>query len=611
LEAGSNKFGNYEFIRQLGAGGMGEIFLARQIGIPGIERLVVVKKVLPHLVREPGFVDRFLDEMRVASMLTHGNIVQVYEAGEVDGQYFMAMEYVDGMDLRRLFANLKDKGRLIPEDLALYILTEAAKGLSYAHERCDADGRSLNIVHRDVSPANLLISFDGQVKLTDFGVALATARLSLSIPGTLHGKVSYMSPEQVTGEKCDARSDLFGIGVIFYEALTGTRPFDADNDAAVIESVRKCDPVPIADAGPRISSALGAIVMRALAREPDERYRTMNEFVQVLTDYSVKNGMMVSSHAVSDFMEGIRPSAGTNNGVASSHGVARSLDEVAGELLEYKKADLYGTCQPGKAPDMVEPSGLHGRPRNEDEPGWSGMQAVVAVLIVAGLTGGLWIMGRLGSFVGNDSTFGRSVAIDASVVSKGPGQVSGSDAIGPLDVGVDTTNPVSRDAMTGPDEDRGGTSSVDTGQRHVVRLNSVPVGASIFRGKRLVGHTPLGLVTPGTGRMRLEVKLEGYETRVVPIGRDSPSLVTVTLTEEATGRLKFRFFPASSRVLLDGRPMKARGNVVDSEVPVGTYILEVRSADGTGRRSVQVTVESGKTVELGTIELGDGREDAP
>ncbi|HOI12175.1 MAG TPA: serine/threonine-protein kinase, partial [Myxococcota bacterium] len=307
LDQAGQRFGRYDVVRPLGAGGMGEILLARQAGLPGVERRVVIKKILPHLARETDFIERFVDETRVAASLTHGNIVQVYEVGQVDGEYFMAMEYVDGMDLKEMMAVLRQEDRRIPEPLALYVLVEVAKALAYAHERRGPDGASMGIVHRDVSPANLLLSRDGQVKLADFGVAKAAARLSLSLPGTLHGKVYYMSPEQVSGGDVDARSDIFSLGVVAYEMLSGQRPFEGPSDVAVIDRVRRCDPVPLSQVAPWIAPSLDALVMRALQARPEDRYPTMEAFGQALTSYLLEAHTIVSARTLADFLGGLSP----------------------------------------------------------------------------------------------------------------------------------------------------------------------------------------------------------------------------------------------------------------------------------------------------------------
>ncbi|NOZ02273.1 MAG: protein kinase, partial [Deltaproteobacteria bacterium] len=575
----------------------------------GVERLVVIKKVLPHLASEPGFVERFLDEMRVAAMLTHGNIVQVYEAGEQDGQYFMAMEYVDGMDLRRILALLKESVRTMPEDLALYLLTEAAKGLAYAHERCDSEGRRLNIVHRDVSPANLLVSMDGQVKLADFGVALATARLSLSVPGTLHGKVAYMSPEQVMGKECDARADVFGLGVVAYEMLTGKRPFDAETDVAVLEQVRQCEPVPICEAGPFVSASLGNIISRAMAREPVERYPSMDEFLRAMTEYMMLNQIAVSASSVAGFLRGLRPDP--DDAPESGTREPRSLDDVAGELLDRKRAELDSAA----AHHDVKPVA----PKSP-EPEWSLLQVVGAVLIIIVMGGGLWMLGRIsglsrgqndaassvtpvglsGGAYSTDAAHDRSASKAGLPVGKA--KLDGKAAQGKTDQGKMVQGKIDQGKAAGK-KDPQAPAAVKARR---IALTSVPEGAGVFSGNRRIGVTPLTVTLSGEGGRRLSIRKTGFEPLTVMLGSSTPSRLLINLKRQPHGRVKFRFFPASARVFMDGRSLEVKGNVVDVEVPAGVHEIEVRSRSGDMKKTEQVTVLSDKTAQLGTIELGFG-----
>ena len=293
---------------------------------------------MPHLANEIDFIERFLAETRVSASLSHGNIVQVYEVGKDGNDYFMVMEYVDGMDLRELLALIRRNQKLLPESLALYILIETAKALTYAHGKRDADGNPMNIVHRDVSPANLLLSKDGQVKLADFGVAKVASAKSFSLPGTLHGKVFYMSPEQVTGSPMDHRSDIFSLGVVAYEMLAGVRPFDGDSDVAVIEKVRNCEPTPLKQNANWVSGALEAIIMRAMHKDPKLRYQSMDAFAQELTSYLLESHTLVNAKSLAVFLA--EQTAGLETLVEPS-GKA-SFDEVAALLIASKQDQQNG-----------------------------------------------------------------------------------------------------------------------------------------------------------------------------------------------------------------------------------------------------------------------------
>ena len=250
-------FGRYKLGRLLAVGGMGEVYLATSQGVAGFEKRVVIKKILPHLAQDETFVKRFIDEAQLVVQLNHANIVQVLDMGRENNEYFIAMEFVDGLDLRGLRRTCEAHGLEMPLPLKLHILAEISAGLQYAHGSTDEEGRSLGIVHRDVSPSNVMLSRDGAVKLVDFGVAKATSKSSQSLTGSLRGKVQYMSPEQANGEEVTSKSDVFALGVMAYEWMTGFRPFDADTDIKTLDLIRKTHVKPIAECGVRTSGSRG------------------------------------------------------------------------------------------------------------------------------------------------------------------------------------------------------------------------------------------------------------------------------------------------------------------------------------------------------------------
>ena len=220
-------FGRYLLVQRLSRGGMGEIFLAKH-GLAGFEKLAVIKKVLPHLAADEQFISRFVDEAQVAIKLQHVNVAQVFEVGRVGDEYFLALEYVDGRDLRRTLALLGHRKQRLPVDLALFIARELANGLAYAHRRTTTDGASLNLVHCDISPPNVLVSFEGETKVIDFGIAKSAMRGTATDPKMGFGKFGYMAPEQlIRGGVVDYRTDLYAAGVVLFELLTGTRLYEA------------------------------------------------------------------------------------------------------------------------------------------------------------------------------------------------------------------------------------------------------------------------------------------------------------------------------------------------------------------------------------------------
>ncbi len=275
LEA--TRLGSYEILRKIARGGMAELFLARTRGPEGFEKLVVLKKILPNHAENPKFVRLFLDEAKLAATLDHPNIAHVYDMGTVDGNYFFTMEYVHGQDVRTTLRRTSRLGEKFPLEHAIQIGRNIAAALHYAHERRRPDGTLLDIVHRDVSPSNILISYDGAVKLVDFGVAKAATSTVKTRTGTLKGKISYMSPEQAKGAPIDRRSDIYSLGIVLWELVTTSRLYKTDNDLATIQMIINSKPQLPSQLRADCPAELERIVMKVLSVELAARYQTAEE----------------------------------------------------------------------------------------------------------------------------------------------------------------------------------------------------------------------------------------------------------------------------------------------------------------------------------------------
>jgi eukaryotic-like serine/threonine-protein kinase len=280
-------FGSYQLIEKLGDGGMAMVYRGIVHGPEGFERPVVIKRILPDLSRDQKFVDMFLSEAKLCARLHHPNIVQVQALGEVDGEYFLAMEYIDGLDLATALKRAYDLQKPMPAGVACYIASELASALAYAHALTDASGRPLEIVHRDVNPANLMVTRHGAIKLLDFGIARAAAharvRSEKTRTGTLKGKISYMSPEQAEGLPVDRRTDLFAVGIVLYECLTLERLFRGEDEFETLRLVREAKVFPPSSRRPEIDPDIDAIVLKLMARSPDGRYQSGDEVVAALS----------------------------------------------------------------------------------------------------------------------------------------------------------------------------------------------------------------------------------------------------------------------------------------------------------------------------------------
>lgn len=329
--------GRYELLHSIARGGMGEIFLARARGAGGFEKTVIIKTIVEHLAEEEEFITRFLDEGHIVVQLVHGNIVPVFDMGEQDGTYFIAMEYVPGRDLRDVLKRLQMTGDVMPVDLALHIISELAKGLDYAHRKTDANGVSLGIVHRDISPSNVVISSDGEVKIIDFGIARAAGRMGKTVSGRIQGKFCYMSPEQAAGRPLDARSDVFSAGVTLYEMLTGFRPFEGNSDLESLELVRRCEFDPPSTLNPCVPPEVDDIVMKALAKDPEERYPSAERLQVDVLQYLYQLGSPPTSSEVGKFLAKLFPEGLERRDLKSARGVSPprgNLDAVLGDELD-------------------------------------------------------------------------------------------------------------------------------------------------------------------------------------------------------------------------------------------------------------------------------------
>jgi eukaryotic-like serine/threonine-protein kinase len=299
----SEAYGKFQLLKKLATGGMAQIYLARHAGIEGFERLCVVKRILPHLAENRDFVQMFLDEAKIAARLNHPNIVQIYDLGALDESYFIAMEFIHGEDLRRIWKRADRTGRELPIAFVLRVIADACAGLDYAHKKNSESGRPLNIVHRDISPQNVLVSFEGAVKVVDFGIAKAADKMTETRSGVLKGKYSYMSPEQAAGRRdVDARTDIFALGVLLYELLTGTRLFKRGSDMATLRAVTECVVAPPSAVNTRVPQDLDPIVMKALARTPAERFQHAVELQLALEGWLLEHQLPASSAQVAAFM---------------------------------------------------------------------------------------------------------------------------------------------------------------------------------------------------------------------------------------------------------------------------------------------------------------------
>jgi serine/threonine-protein kinase len=299
------RFGPFYLFDHIGQGGMAEIFLAKTFSSLGIERLCVIKRILPELSADANFGEMLIDEAKLCSNLSHANVVQTLDLGQHGGRYYIAMEYVEGFDLNRLLGLVSRARISLPLPFAIFIIIETLRGLSYAHRAVDESGTSLGIIHRDVSPTNVLISTEGGVKLCDFGIAKVTVGDSVAAridADHIRGKVAYMSPEHVAGEEIDHRADLFAAGILLWELLSGRRLYKTRDEDETLRRAREAEVPPLEDRGFPQFELLDAIVRRALCRDPEQRFQNGADFIRALEDYLHSAGLFLSQLRFADFL---------------------------------------------------------------------------------------------------------------------------------------------------------------------------------------------------------------------------------------------------------------------------------------------------------------------
>lgn len=295
-------FGKYYLLEPIATGGMAEIFKAKTIAeVAGFEKLLAIKRILPHLSQNTDFITMLIDEAKIAVQLNHMNIVQVFDLGKVDDDYFIAMEYIHGRDLRSIMRRCEELKIRMSVENAVYIILEVCKGLDYAHRKKDQFGRPVGIVHRDVSPQNVLISYEGLVKIVDFGIAKAARKATETEAGVLKGKFAYMSPEQARGLEVDQRTDVFSAGIILYELLKGERLFYTDNNMKTLDLIRNFHLEP-PFLPPDVPSELEYILLQALSNDPNERYESANDFQVDLTKFLYSSALDFTSKNLAELM---------------------------------------------------------------------------------------------------------------------------------------------------------------------------------------------------------------------------------------------------------------------------------------------------------------------
>ena len=346
------QFGKYQLLKKIAAGGMAEIHLAKQRGMEGFEKIVVIKMILPNLANNEEFVQMFLDEARLAAKLTHPNIVQIFDLGRAAGTYFIAMEYIQGENLRAISKACRKRKQVVPLEHTVKIISQACEGLYHAHTKTDMMGNPLNVVHRDISPQNILVSFEGMTKIVDFGIAKATTQYQETRSGVLKGKYAYMSPEQCLGRHIDARSDLFSLGIVLWELATGVRLFKKKSELIILKEITEGEVTPPRQINQQVPAELEAIILKALEKNPDDRFQDALQMHLALEEFMKNQGIMSSTVHLSAFMRDL-----FKDKLDSLRKIERA--QKSGETLEsflFDDVDLGSSYDTGTGTGAATPS---------------------------------------------------------------------------------------------------------------------------------------------------------------------------------------------------------------------------------------------------------------
>jgi len=320
----------YRVIKRLEAGGMAEVYLGEAVSVQGFKKKVAIKRVLPHLAQNQAFIEMFLDEARLSARLDHANIVSVFDISKREDTYFLIMEFVDGVNLKRILENLSKRGQRMRLVDAVYLCIESLRGLSYAHELLDEGGKPLRIVHRDVSPPNIMVTRRGEVKLADFGLAKASTQIQTTDPGVVKGKFSYLSPEAASGGEVDARADIFAIGIVLWEMLAGKRLFWGENDYATVKLIQKANVPRLSPLNREVDERFEEVLLKALTRDPNDRYQAAREFGDALSDYLFSHQLMVTAYDLARLVQSV---TGEDGGATDQSLIDRLIQDELDESV--------------------------------------------------------------------------------------------------------------------------------------------------------------------------------------------------------------------------------------------------------------------------------------
>lgn len=513
-------FGRYRLLRKIATGGMAQLYLASISGAADFQKFCVIKKILPHLAEQPHFVEMFLDEARIASGLSHPNIVNIFDLGTVGNAYFIAMEYIAGEDLAHLFSKANEKAQPLPVELCARVAADICAGLHYAHEHRNPKGEPLNIVHRDVSPQNILMTFEGQIKIVDFGIAKAANKVAHTRTGTIMGKAAYMSPEQCLGQDLDRRSDVFAVGILLHEMLTLQRLFKRPNELVTLRAITEEDAPRVSSIRPGAPKILDDIVATALARDPSQRFASCLAMREALEHFIADFGVPATSLDLGELLDLYFPGQASKRQRMYEAG---SLSEVIQALPSTGVHDL-GTpsVQAASIRTLTETENLSGARRSTNRSrGKTKGLALAGILALFALAGAWWWQQnaapptpKKGSLVLTSEPVGAQVRLNGKIQGRTPITLSqlDLDTAFQLELAVSGFRPHHANlylSKARPDLEQHITlQALPVSQLASLEIKTIPSGAKLFLDNLDTGQTSPALLKDVSGGVEHELRVE-------------------------------------------------------------------------------------------------------
>ncbi len=623
-------FGKYLLLEKIAAGGMAEVYLAKSSGAEGIGRFFAIKRILPQFSDNADFIDMFKEEAKIAMNLSHGNVVSIFEFGVEKGQFYLVMEFVEGQNLRQVLNHLQKTGRKLSLEQTIYVIKEVAAGLDQAHRCLDkTTGKPLNIIHRDMSPQNIMISFEGEVKIVDFGIAKAETQLEQTRAGTIKGKYGYMSPEQAEGQNTDPRTDIFSLGIIMWELLAHERLFTAQNEVAVLKKIRECNIPSLRKLNPAIPAELEKIVLKALCKDKTLRYQSsgllhkdLNRFLNTqYPDFAGQDFSLFMKSSYSEMFLANRKklsyfakfSVPTENSVSITESITSAQRNLAdaeekksrqehnpvGDMIEktvsqqvdlsHLKITTIKSSTDLRSPSSVSSSSLStgtssvAGPRNPQRPQNNSRPRPGTTSSVTINFG--WLPPLL---------FAVSVAYGAYTLWEQPTLISRF-----LPSGIAPTA-----APLNPADGSGSTTQSDSMssiQRVPLNIQSFPQGAKVVIDEELKGITPLSLDLPANKVFRVSIVKEGYlpfERTAEKVTAPNYTLKATLLPEPPMGfvTIELKNGPRDTIVKINDVRVNDQSNLIRYKIPAGVPVRIEASHPLSGFAAEQVvTVGQGQS----------------